>query len=146
MDAAMTAPTAAAAMATVMVETENRSSMRVSFCPAVVLLERILLNAHEISGVVFCRRVRASSLRKGELFQARRQHHRRVRVVPFDAAGLGINSVFLVALPGELLLDGPRPGPHGRILDGRDVFERGRAAPGPALDQMQVLARPLNIG
>src|SRR5260370_35200141 len=66
--------------------------------------------------------------------------------VAFEAARLGIQSVLLVALPGELLLDGPRPRPHGRIFD-RDLVGEG-LWPGacPALDQVQVLARALIVG
>jgi hypothetical protein len=67
-------------------------------------------------------------------------------IVSFDAARLVIGSVFPVALFGELLLDGPWPRPHGRIFDRNDVFERGRPGASPALDHVQVLARPLKIG
>ena len=45
-------------------------------------------------------------------------------IVSFDAARLGIDPVLLVALPRELLLHGPRPRPHRRILDGHHIFER----------------------
>jgi hypothetical protein len=34
-------------------------------------------------------------------------------------SGLGIEPVLFVTLPGELLLDGPGPGPRGRIFDQR---------------------------
>src|SRR5262245_46388881 len=66
--------------------------------------------------------------------------------VPFDAARLVIDSVLLVALPGELLLDGPWAGPDGRIFD-RDLVREG-LWPGarPTFNQVQVLARPLEIG
>src|SRR5262245_33413751 len=67
-------------------------------------------------------------------------------IVSFDAARLVIEPVVLVALPCEVLPDGPGPGPHGRIFDRHDVFKRVRAGPFPALDQVQVLARALIIG
>src|ERR1700722_14595929 len=121
MDTERPAPTMAAATAIVIIVPESRSSMMVSPCFA-VLLQRILLNAHKIRGIVFRRRIGTSSLRKGEVFHPRRQHHRRERVVSLDAARLVINSVFLLALPGELLLDDPGPRPHGRIFDRDDVF------------------------
>src|SRR5262249_43630920 len=50
------------------------------------------------------------------------------------------------ALPRVFLLHGPRPRPHRRILDGHGIFERGRARARPPLDQVQVLARALEIG
>src|SRR5262249_28847253 len=65
--------------------------------------------------------------------------------VSFDAARLIVNPVRLVALPGELLLGGPGPGPHGRVFDSDLVCERGRPRARPALDQMQVLARTLKV-
>jgi hypothetical protein len=46
-------------------------------------------------------------LREGELFRACSPHQPREAVVSFDASGLVIKSVLLIALPGELLLDGP---------------------------------------
>src|SRR6267378_3742792 len=122
-DTEMTALTAAAAIATVIIELENRSRTMVSFYCFLASLQRILFNAHEIRGVVFCGRVRPSSLRKSEVFHARSQQQRRERIVSFDAARLVIRFVFLVALFGELLFDGPRPSPHGRILDCDGVLE-----------------------
>ena len=91
-------------------------------------------------------RIGTSSLGKGRLFRADSPQQPRKAVVSFDAAWLGINSVVLVALLGELLADGPRLGPLGRIFEGNDIFKRGRAGPRPALHQMQVFARPLKIG
>src|SRR5215470_8545074 len=70
----------------------------------------------------------------------------RQAIIPFDAAGLVINSVLLVALPGELLLGGPGLGPHGRIFDRDLVRERLRPGARPPLDQVQVLARAKEIG
>src|SRR5438105_14826180 len=66
--------------------------------------------------------------------------------VAFEAARLGINSVLLVALPAELLLDGPGLGPHGRIFDRNLVGERLRPGARPALNEVQVLARAKEIG
>src|SRR5262245_50716896 len=67
-------------------------------------------------------------------------------IVSFDATRLVVDSVLAVALPAEFLLDGPRPCPHRGIVDRDDVFEGVRPNPGPALDQVQVLARALKIG
>src|SRR6266566_7826641 len=135
----MTALTAAAAIATVIIELENRSRTMVSFYSFLASLQRIFFDANKICGVVFCCRVRTSSLRKGEVFHARSQQQRREGIVSFDATRFVIRSVFLVALFGELLFDGPWPRPHGRIFDRDDVLERGRPGPRPTLDQVQVL-------
>src|ERR1700751_4258501 len=91
-------------------------------------------------------RIGTSSHPKSKLFRAGSPQQSRKAVVSFDAAWLDIKPVLLVALLGELLADGPRPGPHGRIFKGSDIFKRGRAGPRPALHQMQVFARPLKIG
>src|SRR5467141_3493988 len=119
----MTALTAVAAIATVIIDIENRSPTMVSFYSFLASLQRLLFNAHKIRGVVFCCRVRTSSLRKGEVFHARSQQQRRERIVSFDAARLVIRFVLLVALFGELLFDSPWPRPHGRILDRDGVLE-----------------------
>src|SRR5215471_18390649 len=89
--------------------------------------------------------MRTASLRKGELFSTRSPHQSRETIVSFDAARLVIKPVLLIALPGELLLDGPGLGPHRRIFDRHHVFERGWPSAPPALDQMHVLARALKI-
>src|SRR5215475_2200832 len=73
-------------------------------------------------------------------------HDSRETIVSLNAAWLVIKSVIGVALPGELLLGGPRPRPHGRILSGHDVFERRRGGPCPTLHQVQILPRTLVIG
>src|ERR1700683_1886864 len=72
--------------------------------------------------------------------------HTRKAVVSFDAARLVINPIFLIALLGEVLLDRPWPRPHGRVFDRDNVFERSWPGACPALDHMQILARPLIIG
>src|SRR5713226_7011925 len=145
-DTEMTALTAAAAIASVIIDPENRRRMMVPFYFHFALLQRILFNADKIRGVVFCCRVRTSALRKGEVFHARSQQQRREGIVSFDATRLVIRFVFLVALFGELLFNGPWPRPHGGIFDRDDVLERGWPSPRPALDQVQVLTRTLKIG
>src|SRR6266853_2614116 len=145
MDTEMPAPTAAPAMATVIIEPENLPRMIASFChAALLLLQRIRISASR--RVVLGQRIGSASLGKLAVFLARRLHHRRKAKVSFNAARLVINSVFLFALPGELLLGGPRTCPHGRIFDGDDVFERAWPGSRPALDQVQVLARAPIIG
>src|SRR5262245_22756939 len=67
-------------------------------------------------------------------------------IVAFEAARLGIEPVLFIALQGELLLDGPRTRPHGRILDCDLVGQRPWAGAGPALDQVKVLARSKDLG
>src|SRR4029453_851476 len=114
--------------------------------PCSLLLERIVFNAHEIGCVVLGGRVWAAPFRVGGLLHARSANKPWMAVVSFDAARLVIEPVVLVALLCELLLDGPGPGPHGRIFDRNDVFKRVRPGPLPALDQVQVLARALVIG
>src|SRR6266849_5978962 len=145
MDAEMTALTAAAAMATHIIEPENRSRMMVSLCLQLPSLQRIWITVRDFYAVLGCR-IRTSSLRKRELFEAPSMQQPREAIVSFDAARLGIYSVLLVALPGELLLGGPWPCPHRRIFYRHSVFERGWPGARPALDQMQVLARALIIG
>src|SRR6516162_9123611 len=66
--------------------------------------------------------------------------------VSLDAARLGVNSVLLIALPGELLLGGPWPCPNGRIFDSDLVSERVWTRQRPPLDQVQVFTRPLKVG
>src|SRR5262249_11726582 len=67
-------------------------------------------------------------------------------VVSLGAARLVIDPVLLVALSGELLFHGPWAGPHGRIFD-QDLVRKS-LWPGarPALDQVQILARPEPVG
>src|SRR5947208_8199596 len=73
-------------------------------------------------------------------------HQPRETIVAFEAARLGIKPVLFIALPRELLLDGPRPRPHGRIFD-RDLVGEGLwPCARPALNQVQVLARSKDIG
>src|ERR1700730_16681511 len=110
------------------------------------LPQRIVLKQKTTLYVVYGSRIGTSSLRKGEIFHPPSMQQPREAKVSFDAARLVIESVFLIALLGELFLDGPWPRPHGRIFDLDLVFERGRAGPRPAFDQMQVLARSLEIG
>src|SRR5215468_7276922 len=77
MDAEMTAPAAAAVIATVSIESAKRSRMRASLCCwhhcsgvllllRSLLLERIVFNAHEIRRVVLGCRVRAAPFRISE--------------------------------------------------------------------------------
>src|SRR3981081_4033937 len=67
-------------------------------------------------------------------------------IVSFDAARLGIYSVFLVVLQDEFLFGSPRPHPHCRILDRYGIVKGRGPGPRPALAHVQVLARPLKIG
>src|SRR2546428_1172757 len=150
MDTERIALTAAAAMATVIIERRNQSRMMVSLFPCsgyrtTWLIERILCKGHNTLHVVAGRRIRTSSFRKGALFYAPSTQQPREAIVSLDAARLVINSVVVVALLGELLLDRPRPRPHRRIFDRHRVLESGWARPRPALDQVQVLARALKI-
>src|ERR1700722_19058056 len=88
----------------------------------------------------------ASSPRKGEVLHAPSMQQPRETLVALDAARLVVNPVLLVALPAELLLDRPGLGPHGRIFDRDLVGEALRPGAGPALDEMQVLARTEDVG
>src|SRR5258706_14949481 len=90
--------------------------------------------------------MRPSALSKCEFFHARATQNSGEAIVALDAARLVVDSVLLVALHAELLLDRPGPGPHSRVFQRNDVFERGRTSPCPALDQVQVLARALIVG
>src|ERR1700739_1498171 len=105
----MAALTAAAGIATVIIEGANRARLMVSSYLYLALLQRILFHAHKIRGGVFCCRVRTASLRKGAIFHARSQQQGWEGIVSFDAARLVIRFVLLVALFGELLFGGPGP-------------------------------------
>src|SRR6516165_11357032 len=96
--------------------------------------------------IILGQRIGALAFRKLAVLLARRLHHGRESLVALDAARLVVDPVLGLALAGEILLDGPGAGPHGRILDGGDVFEHGRALARPPLDEMQVLARAAVVG
>src|SRR6266852_7850483 len=113
---------------------------------AATLLQRILLNGQHATHVVRGSRIGTSSLCEGAVFHAPSAQQPRQAIVPFDAARLVIHSVLLVALPGELLLGGPGFSPHRRIFDRDLVCEGPWPGAGPALDQVQVLARADEIG
>src|SRR5690348_14993714 len=85
-------------------------------------------------------------LRKGELLDSSCLHQGGQSIISFDATRLVINPVFLIALLGELLLDGPRTSPHGRVFDGDLVLQRLGSGARPTLDEMQVVARAQEIG
>ena len=70
----------------------------------------------------------------------------RKTIVSLDATRFGIKPVVLVALPGELFLDGPWLHPHRGIFDRDLIFQRARPGAGPTLDQMQVVSRALKGG
>src|SRR5580704_8256988 len=109
------------------------------------LLQRVGIEA---AGLVAVPRPRidAFPLRKGLFFQAPAVQQPRQAIVSFDAARLVIDPVLRLVLFDELLLGGPRPGPGVGIV-GRDlIFKRGWSGPRPALDEVQVFARPLEIG
>src|SRR6202043_4012860 len=91
-----------------------------------MLLQRVLWNLSIYKGprVVPACGIITSSLRKGDVFHAPSMQQPRETKVAFEAARLGIQSVLLVALSAELLLDGPRPRPHGLIFD-RDLVREG---------------------
>src|SRR5215831_7289424 len=137
-DIEMTAPSAAAAMATAVIVPANRAIMT---SPGWMLLQQRIRIIDSAGCVVLGQRIRTFPLRKGNVFQARRLHQGRKAYISFDATRLVVDPVLLIALFRELLLDGPGPRPHGPILDGHGIVERGWAGPGPALDQVQVLAR-----
>src|SRR5215471_5834793 len=96
--------------------------------------------------IVYGDRIGTSPFRKSGLFNAPSMQKSRESVVAFNAAWFGINPVLLVALLAELLVDGPRSGPHRRILERDLVGERRRPGARPALDEVQVLPRPEGIG
>src|SRR2546423_13981501 len=109
MDVATMAPTAAAAMATIIIERKDRSRMNVSFSLQWTLLQWIVFDAHKIGGDVFGGGVRTFAFRKVELLRAQSVHQSRQTVISFVAARLVIDPVLLVALPRGLLLYGPGP-------------------------------------
>src|SRR5260370_34146085 len=105
----------------------------------------MLNRQHGADAVLGCR-IGTSAFRKGALFRAPSVQQSRQAIVSFDAARLVIDSVLLVALPGELLLGGPGPSPHNRIF-ARDLVREGlRPGARPALNEVQVLARSKHIG
>src|SRR5262249_45073809 len=102
-------------------------------------------DVNESAHIVLGCRMRTPLIGEGEVCLARREQHRWQGVVSFDAARLVIDAILLVALPGELLFDGPGPRPNCRVFDGDLIGERVRAGPRPALDEVQVLARALIV-
>src|SRR6202140_1797760 len=114
----------------------------------VLLLQRVLqdLGLCKIRRVVRGRGIGTASLRKRKVFDPPSVEQTGKALIAFDAARLGVESVLFVTLSGEFLLDGPGPGPHGRIFD-RDLVREGHW-PGarPALKEVQVLARAKEIG
>src|ERR1700704_5937335 len=137
MDIEMVAPRAAAAIATVIKEPERRSSMVISFDFFTVLACRpLLLQRIERTTtrcVVLRQRIGPAPLGKLTVFQARRLEYRGMAEVPFEAARLVINPVFLLILSGELLRDSPRTRPYSRIVDSHEVFQRVWTSPRPSL-------------
>src|SRR5437667_9379260 len=111
------------------------------------LLQRVLQNLGlcKIRRVVRGRRIGTASLRKGGVFHAPSMQQPRQTIVALNAARLGIESVLLLALPGELLLDGPMTRPQGRVFDCNFVGEGPWAGTGPTLDQVQIFARSEEI-
>src|SRR5882672_9463090 len=59
-------------------------------------------------GIIFCCRMRAATLLIRDFFGARPAHQARMAVISFDTTRLRVESICFLALPGELLLDGPR--------------------------------------
>ena len=108
----------------------------------VLLLQRVLQNHGrcKIRRVVRGRGIGTATLRKRKIFYSPSVEQTGKALIAFDAARLGVESVVFVTLSGELLLDGPGPGPHGRIFD-RDLVGEGHwPGAGPALDEVQLLA------
>ncbi len=146
MDIEAIAPTAAAAMATVIIEPEIRrrimssSYSRGRYCngSSSTPTKSVALSLNS--------RVGTLSLCKCGFGHALSAHQPRGGIVPFNAARLVINSVLLLVLPAEILLYRPWPRPHGWIFDSDDVFECVRPGARPALQQVQIFPRTLVIG
>ena len=111
-----------------------------------MLPQRIVLNGLHTTYAIDGSRIGAFSLGESALLSAAAVEQPRQAEVSFVAARLVINSVLLVALPGELLFDRPWPGPHGRVFDGDLVFEGLGPGARPALNEVQVLAGAEEIG
>ena len=77
--------------------------------------------------------------------RASAEQHRRQAVVPLVAPRLVVDPIRLLVLPAHFLLHGPRFRPRRRILDRHGVLERLRVHARPAFDQVQVLARALEV-
>src|SRR6266567_342000 len=91
-------------------------------------------------------RIDTCPLGESLLFHPVSMKQARQAIVSLDAARLGINSVLGVALQDEFLLGRPGLRPHRRILDRYDIIQPCGRGPRPALDHVQILARPLEIG
>src|ERR1700730_11015514 len=79
------------------------------FSPCGALPQRLVIKYEAILHGVPGRRIRTSSLRKVALFHAPSMNNPRQTIVSLDATRLGVKSVVLVALPGDVLLGGPWP-------------------------------------
>src|SRR5262245_23384584 len=99
----------------------------------------------EIGRRVLGGRIRPFPLGEGALFGACSEEHARQAVVPFVTPGLVVDSIRSLVLPGQLLLNPPRPRPRRRVLDGDGVFDRVAVDSGPALHEMKVLAGGLKV-
>src|SRR4051812_24105011 len=94
--------------------------------PCTALLQRVGFALGGIDGA-YSPRIDPAPLSEGQVFHPVSMKQPRETVIPFDAARLVVNSVFLVVLPGELLLGRPGPCPYCRILDSDGIFQRIRA-------------------
>src|SRR5437773_1685648 len=104
--------------------------------------ERIVTGIAGVTGgVVFRGRMRAAAFGERKVVGARAEQQAWQTVVALEAAGLGVEPVRLVGLPGEVDLDGPRLRPHRRVRDRHGVFERVLVETRPPLDEVQVLTR-----
>src|SRR5262249_18729792 len=96
--------------------------------------------------VIHSRGIRTTSLCKRKVFDPPSMEQTGKALIALDTARLSVESILLVTLSGEFLLDGPGPGPHSRIFD-RDLVGEGHGPRArPSLNEMQVLARPKDIG
>src|SRR5580700_4146302 len=116
------------------------------YVPRSVLPQRLVVEYEPILHGVPGRGIRTSPFGKGALFIASAMNDPGKTVISLDAARLGIEPVGGLALPGELFPNGPWPRPHRGIFNRHLVFEGVRPSTCPALAEMQIFARALEIG
>src|SRR5215469_8273058 len=89
--------------------------------------------------------IRAFALGKQRLFHPPSVQDSWQPEISLDAARLGIDAVFLVALFGEFLFHCPRMRPHRRVFDRHLIRQAPRTRACPAFNQMQILPRALKV-
>src|SRR5438128_1341274 len=105
-----------------------------------------LLNAGSTARAARGGWIRTPALGKGPLLCARPRELSCQAVVPLVTPWLHVETIGFDGLPGQFLFHRPRLRPRRRIVDRDDILQRVGVDTRPAFDQVQVLARSLEVG